>query len=66
MHADDRLVLRALGGDDDFRHARKLVAVSELTDAPAITRAWRREAKPMMGMPISKVPKRPLSCERLA
>ena len=44
----------------------KLIAVSELPDAPAITRAWRGESKPMMRMPVAEVPQRPVGSERFA
>ena len=42
------------------------LGVSVTTDASPVAGARRREAKPMVGVPVAEVAKRPISRERLA
>src|SRR5687768_7406397 len=50
-------------GHDHFGHHRKLIPLCDAKNAASITATRRSETKAMMRMPVSEVPKPPISRE---
>src|SRR2546426_999423 len=66
MDSDGRFAARVLKCNDDFRHARKLVAACKAVDAFLISAARRGKTEAMVGVPVAEIPQSPVRGERFA